>query len=681
MKNKFLFSIPLLVAAGALYFYINKTDVSDSASSHKAASIIYSQTAGGDVSIAKSTLTPFQKLTTIFHNSVDAYDLSVSVVVYIGDQSQKNGFGSPYIDIAINGTFHAGMFDHHKKPLVVAKLDNVVISASKNEAVTLAMDSVKLVEQALARPFAFEYNEQGSVTNIHLQPDEDEFVAGIKRAIAGRMHFVLDRQQTYVSKTEDNESGKYLAEYSTKDFLTYYKKISKFIDLSPEKKQLKSSGEFNYSGSYVLDDQFQLDFLSATSSHASENELFSMKAESEIILNWKSVSHITLSTDLIKGYSIVSLHQPENNVHKEKQQLAAKDQISVEGFMQQIISLDPTNNYNEIWKQREVLVQSIMADPKNLEGLKKLFESNLTDAQQSLLLGALKDAGTPEAQAALVELVENQKLDIKTRQHALSHMTFLERPSEATIDYLTQSIQKTGGDPEMKATAILALGGAIKSGLNPLDDFEPAYTSKLQSALAYLEQDLVSASNPYERNAYLMGVGNAAQDSSVPTLMQMTNSDDASLRALSADSLRFHKGEAIDNRIIKMMSSDEDVSVQINATRSTVYRDKNPRLDSALLQNAKSAKSEDVRIASLGSLDFRNSDVAEITSEIQSISKSDSSQKVRDFAEKLYQARVSSNAAQGPEATVSGDTSTQTIPLDLANNEGVGPANQVPAVQ
>lgn len=599
-------------------------------------------------------------LSVLYRNQANQFALDFSAVINLLEAS---GAEKVFMDANVLGDLHLVVLEENNKTLAVAKITNPDIFVSNGEKSLMDENKADLARAALEIPFGFEYDAEGTVKNIMLSSQEDTFTAGVKRALASRLQFASEKYGQAIKpgaafeKQEANETGIYIAHYKTQDQKTYNKTISRFVELAAiaGAKPTHSIEQQQFFGTYGLNAARALEYLTATASVVTKADTLKFKADSELSMQWAAKSPLHLTRDMLAGYTAFALHQMPAAGSAPDQKLAEHQQISAAEFSASLAGLSLDKDRDEIWRLREAFIQSVLSNPGNLTDLQKLFEGGLSDEQQSIYLGALKDAGTAEAQAEIIKIASNEKIDMETRKHALSHLNFLQNPTESTLEYLEGAVANTGMDPELKATAILALGGVARAGLMVAQNTSDASAAqRFGDAVTRLEQGYAGSGNAYEKTAYLMGLGNAGHETSTGLLMQLTASEDSSMRALAVDSLRFHKSELVDQKVVALMSEDQDIGVQVSAARSTVYREANPILDTALLQTAKTAQSEDVRLAALSSLDFRNEDSAVITQEIQTISQKDASPKVREFAEQLYQGRTSQeNVSSIPQQDIS----------------------------
>lgn len=588
-------------------------------------------------------------LAALYRHQINKFALDFSTVIHVvEDQGEKI-----FMDANVLGEVHVGVVERNQQILAIAKILNADIYVSNGHQSLMDAEKIDQARDALAIPFGFEYNADGSLKNIRLASNEDTFTAGVKRAIASRLQMTTDRTRKNFQTQEVNETGRYLADYATEDFKTYSKRIQRYTELASVNgaKPAHSIEYQEFFGSYGLNQAGALEFLTATATVVTKADIVKFKADSEVAMQWLGKSDLALLPDMLSRHQAYAVHQMSLSTDgANKPQLAADQQMSSAEFAKRLADLNLDDHGDEIWNLRELFVRSIQSNPANLQGLEKLFANGLNEERKSLYLGALKDAGTPEAQAKLIDIISDEKIDMETRKHAMSHLNFIEQPTLGTLEYLENTLANGTIDPGLRATAILALGGVARAGLAAAQNAaDGTALQRFGEAVTRLEQGYAGTADTYEKTAYLMGLGNAGHETSTPMLMQLTASDDAGTRALAVDSLRFHKGSAVDQKVISLMSGDQDIDVQVSAARSTVYRDENPEIDSALLQTAKNAKSEDVRLAALSSLDFRNEESEFVTREIQTISQSDASPKVREFAEQLYKGRTQQDNVSSPE--------------------------------
>jgi|GEM_PF-6326176 len=172
----------------------------------------------------------------------------------------------------------------------------------------------------------------------------------------------------------------------------------------------------------------------------------------------------------------------------------------------------------------------LILQPQNSRALAaRALEASAGALELQLVAGALSAAGTPEAQAALVEITKAAAPGSTKRLQLVPMLGFAESPTASTLLYL-ESLADGAGTPEAK-TARLSLGIAAHKGLAG----EPVIAARI--AASFVER-LRASSTPGEIVGVLRGGGNTGHLDFLNVAASYLSDSDESVRAAAIFALR-----------------------------------------------------------------------------------------------------------------------------------------------
>jgi hypothetical protein len=187
------------------------------------------------------------------------------------------------------------------------------------------------------------------------------------------------------------------------------------------------------------------------------------------------------------------------------------------------------------------------------------------------LLAALRDAGSPEAQALLAEMSgRGSPLAPEQRFEATRALSLVATPTAATVE----ALRGLRADPEVAAQATYGLGSA----LHRLEVQDPALASEVRGDL--LDQ-LGAARTAGARSLVLTALGNAGDPATLSAIAAFQQSDDAAVRAAVAQALRRIEGPQAD-AMIASLCQDSAASVRLSAVSAADQRPASAALTAAV---------------------------------------------------------------------------------------------------
>lgn len=203
------------------------------------------------------------------------------------------------------------------------------------------------------------------------------------------------------------------------------------------------------------------------------------------------------------------------------------------------------------------------------------------DPEPVFLIAALAAAGTPEAQAALIELFDEQRFDPNTQREIVRGLSFVDAPTADTVSKL----QSLMDDPLLGRQATYGVGTVA----NHLRAHDPEQADELVS---YLRDGLEHASDDTERVNYVKALGNAASDDALPQVHSALLSTSPAVRAQALRALRLMPEGRADELLAHNMLADQELQVRATAVRAVRHRTPTETVGRALLDLVQSERSQ-----------------------------------------------------------------------------------------
>lgn len=248
-------------------------------------------------------------------------------------------------------------------------------------------------------------------------------------------------------------------------------------------------------------------------------------------------------------------------------------------------------------------------------------------SMQSALIEALGAAGTPEAQRALLSLVEDPTLSSAARGSALLALCGLRRPTRESEEYL---MGKAVGRREEASTRQAFLGlGAFVNRLSGID------TGRSEAILSFLLSNETRNDDPAWRLVFLDGLGNTGSPRCLEAVLRRATDDGEEVRSHSLMALRLIQDPRVDARLMEALDGDPSLEVRVAAARSLSFRT-TPEGREAV-RRAASHPDMEVRGLALESLASAQADDAEARRAIERMSTQDPSAELRAAALDILQ--------------------------------------------
>jgi hypothetical protein len=258
-------------------------------------------------------------------------------------------------------------------------------------------------------------------------------------------------------------------------------------------------------------------------------------------------------------------------------------------------------------------------EPDAVRAAQRLITDGAPPETAGLLIGAMGEAGTPVAQAALGELVKTATLGEEPRTHAAITMGLTATPTPETMRVLDETARGTG---DLANTATLAQGNAT---LRMRDDDPDASSAQVDALLARLAR----ATTDDERALVLRALGNTGDPRILDAIAGLIANANIGVRMAATEALRLVPGATADKLLLGRFS-DPSGLVRGSAVFATVERDLAP-FATTLARAAKVDPDVTVRRAILD-LAAARLDEPTLRALVEQVAKTDSDPELREAA-------------------------------------------------
>ncbi|MFY0564234.1 HEAT repeat domain-containing protein [Archangium lansingense] len=197
-------------------------------------------------------------------------------------------------------------------------------------------------------------------------------------------------------------------------------------------------------------------------------------------------------------------------------------------------------------------------EPELCAKLVELFGQPGTDVRgRAVLLDLLAGAGTPEAQAAMLEALSTPQARGDEQYHMLlSRLALVQEPTEATVDFARREYEKSQGAVHTASTYVL---GATAGALHRNGGADQA-----RAAVQRLVEDLRASDASEQQMHLLLGLGNAGVAEHTPLIASYAQSSSEEVRRAAAKALRKVPSEQ-SQQVLLGLVGDEASRVQVTA--------------------------------------------------------------------------------------------------------------------
>ncbi|MFO0590387.1 MAG: HEAT repeat domain-containing protein [Polyangiaceae bacterium] len=281
------------------------------------------------------------------------------------------------------------------------------------------------------------------------------------------------------------------------------------------------------------------------------------------------------------------------------------------------------------------LAALLRVDPSQAAGVAANVLHGEGDRNQKLHeIGALGDAGTPEAQRELAKLLRSEETG-DLRMNAAIALGLSKGATEETADALAEAARSP--DKKVAGTSILAEGNVVRTMNN-------AHSGDTGAALQGLVSGLAAASTDEERKVYLEALGNTGDPRAFDAIAPYLTDANAILRATATGALRFMTSSAADAALAKAFG-DADLLVRKAAVHTLPFRPIAGVL-AAVTGLLEIEPELGIRIEIVKGLSIQIAEDEDVTATVEWAAENDPSAQIRQQAQQILDNRAAAEEAE-----------------------------------
>ena len=274
---------------------------------------------------------------------------------------------------------------------------------------------------------------------------------------------------------------------------------------------------------------------------------------------------MSLSQDVIKQLELDKL----------RQQYANTNVTTLVNALMDTFGNKKSISANEIIPQMQALKQYLTVYPDAALEMPALLDTlNPSQTLAAYLIGALEQAGTPQAQQALSTIATNPKPEAQDRAvQAIGSLNFIEHPEPQVVTTLQQLAD--GDDPERADTALLAMGSVLHNS-------DAVQQAQLREQLI---QRLRQQNGKGNTAVLLSAVGNSNDGSLLAEVEPYLNASQTEVRTAAVQALRGFNDPTSLNHLVNAITTDTNQEVRGSALQALAQREDNSQAVSAIRQH------------------------------------------------------------------------------------------------
>lgn len=474
------------------------------------------------------------------------------------------------------------------------------------EQATIAIAGTEQQDPSYQHSFAFQLDNTGQITQFLFDPSLSEQTKNKLSGFAYYFQLPVKREAQNNYWLKDG-IGKYQAKLTQQANSTALSK--QFYDVSSMRDNSAITqidvlySEHNYVSSSCWYEQVSGNeslFFKATS------DTLNMQSEQQYVLQ-QTQSHRLNESQL-------TLLERKSNAHQ--QTLSAHEKAALEKRFAQFLNQDFTKI------DAFHLANLLQPYSQVLDVLHPLLAANqLSDASQMRLFNAIGQVDNQYSQVFLLSVLNKEYASANTQFRAIRALAQGHNPlSETAYKQIEARLQEgvVSTDDAMHGNFILALGTIIGAR-------EPNDATKALSQL--LHDQLKLSANETNQARVLTAMGNSQSDVYTETVLTYTNTQSEPLKNAAFKALGQIKSEAAEQRLTQALDeelSSKSAAIALNAIGNYQYKEE---VKAKVLTYAKSAQSDDVRLAAINALGSQKTDKDTIKKELRSLLKHETSRR------------------------------------------------------
>jgi HEAT repeat protein len=428
----------------------------------------------------------------------------------------------------------------------------------------------------LARPHYLVYATSGALERVEVDPSTSDVGGGLVRALAASTQLVWPNAGAVAWESRETDAtGAYVAGYRRDgdDVLRTklrYEGLAGGVD---------GDVAVTATTSYHLDAAGSPDAIDAREELAVSAGGIQVASRSTTVLALEGTRVVAVEAIDRAGLVAVGASAGAASGPADDRRIVAG--ATLPDLLAELAASDDDHTMTDVAHRLEALLR---LEPDVADDVAAQLHAPPDDRTASVLLGALGNAGTKAAQAALVDTLGAADLASGVRADAAIAMTLVEEPGHDVTAALTRSLDADAA--ELRSASGLALG-TIARRLPATD------AARRRAIVDELLARLSAATAPAVQAVLLAALGNTADPRALPAIRAALASPTVRVRRTAVEALRSIDDASVDGLIAGVLAADAEAVVRKGAVFAAGFR--LPRMNDALARTAASDPDERVR--------------------------------------------------------------------------------------
>ena len=457
--------------------------------------------------------------------------------------------------------------------------------------------STAQLNAGLKEPFFPVLASDGHVEEVGLTAQMPTTVASAWKAILADTQFVTPGHLAATwSVEEDDPAGRYMASYAAAGETDAWRKTkSNYLSLHAQAGLGGEQATYTVEraeGTFRFDPTGHLIGVEANERLLTRSQppIPSFAAETHIALQLENTAEaapadlVALGVPRAQARFATLAAGPDAKMRRDELDRGALANVSVPELLANLDAPPPSDQagHERRARVRKLLGALLRQQPSHTIDVERRARASARP-DRGELFEILREAGTPEAQAALVRLIGLPALGGRDRGSAAQSLGTVQKPTAETIAYFESLVDS----PDLGAQAKLSLGSA-QARLRVSD---PALASK---TLRFLLDRLAHAGGPSQSLAYVQALGNSGDTGALGALEGRIQGSTPELHAAAISSLRSIDSPHAEELLVGLASA-RDEGDRVLAVRTLAIRPLTPRAEATLAAHLREDPSAPVR--------------------------------------------------------------------------------------
>lgn len=566
--------------------------------------------------------------------------------------NQKQLGQSAVLDV--HAVWELTTYENNGRLISIGRLIDPDVTLKHNGAGDSAFD--RQLKTDLQKPFMVELTTAGEVLELSSQKGLGKIQKNILRAIIAESQAVLPAEANAEWSTRERDAnGFYEARYrqpapATGDSLRIKKTKERYLDIAGKKSQRRSAKDVDFkteleprvSADIVFDcAQGTLSTLKTEGTVATRvNRVEIGTSQFTLAMKLRTISPLRESADLaslrrsnglggsrdgVEAYSVTATESAE--AIESLIQKTELGELTAEKLLALLKAAQLSGKADAIQDLYLKFKALIYLHPEACGQIASLMKKENPQKSKAMLMlaTALSTVGSPEAQAALVDVLQARSADVASAEILIPALGMTDAPSRKAEESLRDLIRSSEKE-EIVSTAGLSLGAMA----GHLADQDP---DRSRAIVESVQKDYLNAENDQQKKYLLSVLGNAGASESLSLIDSALRSQNSEVQAEAAMALRFVPEREAQAKLVDLLgASGAGENVKQAAAAALSYREPTRELSQALQANFGSQSSEGVRRELIKAIYENRSVDPSVGGWLKNIAAHDQSPEVRKLA-------------------------------------------------